>query len=65
MQDVMKMVSSQMALFDQFHKKIYHFSCFKKKTLFQTLIQNLKLNPNKTLKLNPNPNPKIKTLIQI
>jgi hypothetical protein len=37
MQDVMKMVSSQMALCDQFHKKILSIFPFKKKTLIETL----------------------------
>jgi hypothetical protein len=44
MQDAMKMVSSQMTLFDQFHKK---------KIIFHVLKKNLNPNPNPKSEMKP------------
>jgi hypothetical protein len=61
MQDVMKTVSSQMALCDQFYKKILSIFLFFKKNLNPNPNQTLKLKP----KLNPNPNPNPKFQLKL
>jgi competence protein ComGC len=45
MQDVMKMVSSQMTLFDEFHKKILSIFVFLKKNLDPNLNLKSKIKP--------------------